>query len=441
MAATSILLIDPEKHYLRSFLGSLDHRGISTSTWDPGSFLVPAERVDTIVASWVPGDAQGLLDLIALKHHMRARCLTIIANGLDLAHIEEAYGLGIDELIAAPATPQSLLVTLLRPAHRGSGGSPGFRVICCPTTAAEMCRIMSAARSTGSPGRGLFDRMAGRLRERTDHPLHGRDAGRCTGAPPQLDVYLLGRFRVRISGRDVDRWPNHKAKLMFAYLLHNHQRPANRETLMELFWPGAMPESSRNCLNVTMHVVRRILQEADPRFDYIRYNNEAYAIDGGVVIRLDTEEVSRCWADAQVRARSCHAREIIPVLERALSVYRGDFLEDELYDEWAGQEREHYRELCISIMDRLSCLLCEERQWESASDVCGRLLTMDPCQEEVHRRLMLCYSSLGHRSKALRQFKVCCDVLRKELAAEPSPATRAAFASIARGATPVRIKR
>lgn len=440
MAATSILLIDPEKRYLRPFIDSLDHRGVSTTTWDSHCPLDPAEPVDTIVAPWVPGDAQGLLDLIALKHALHARVLTIIASGLDLAHIEEAYGLGIDELIAAPATPQSLLVTLLRPGHRGPRNGPAFRVVCCPTTAGALCQMLRSARPTGK-GKGLLTRVAGRLRESTSRSRQGGGRGGSGGTSPQLDVHLLGRFRVGIAGQEVARWPNRKAKLLFAYLLHNHKRPSNRETLMELFWPGALPDSSRNSLNVAMHAVRRILHEVDPLHAYVRYDTEAYAIDSSVVVHLDTEEVSRCWADAQVRARTSPPREIIRLLQRALSSYNGDFLEDELYDEWAGREREHYREVCMSVMDRLSCLLCEDRQWESAADLCGTLLAMDPCQEEVHRRLMLCYSSLGHRSRAMRQFAVCCDILRKELAADPSPATRSFFESIARGTPSLRIKR
>jgi DNA-binding SARP family transcriptional activator len=64
---------------------------------------------------------------------------------------------------------------------------------------------------------------------------------------------------------------------------------------------------------------------------------------------------------------------------------------------------------------------------ETAIAHCQRIIDKDRCREDVYRRLMLCYSRLGQRHRALRWFEVCRRTLQDELEAEPDPDTQALY--------------
>ena len=48
-----------------------------------------------------------------------------------------------------------------------------------------------------------------------------------------------------------------------------------------------------------------------------------------------------------------------------------------------------------------------------------KLLEIDACREDIHRRLMRVFARRGERSLALRQYLRCVEALREELDVEP----------------------
>jgi len=62
-----------------------------------------------------------------------------------------------------------------------------------------------------------------------------------------------------------------------------------------------------------------------------------------------------------------------------------------------------------------------------------RLLREDPLQESSYRLLMRLYASLGDRAAALRVYRLCAEVLQRELGVDPSSATTILCERIRRG--------
>jgi DNA-binding SARP family transcriptional activator len=72
----------------------------------------------------------------------------------------------------------------------------------------------------------------------------------------------------------------------------------------------------------------------------------------------------------------------------------------------------------------------QAQQWTTAIDYAMRFLLQDPVAEHIHRRLMLCYSSMGNRPAAIRQFETCRQRLSENLGVSPLPETISAFEAI-----------
>src|SRR5262245_56437008 len=67
---------------------------------------------------------------------------------------------------------------------------------------------------------------------------------------------------------------------------------------------------------------------------------------------------------------------------------------------------------------------------DQASAVARRLLALDPLYETAHRALMQVYAQRGQTALALKQYRLCSDVLRRELGVQPEAETRRLCQSI-----------
>ena len=110
----------------------------------------------------------------------------------------------------------------------------------------------------------------------------------------------------------------------------------------------------------------------------------------------------------------------VSALRRAANLYQGEFLADgsigdPLFEEWLAVERSRFRDLMISILDRLLTLELPVERVVLAK----RLLALDPLREASHLSLMKAYADSGERSMALQHYSACRDLLKSELNVQP----------------------
>ena len=191
--------------------------------------------------------------------------------------------------------------------------------------------------------------------------------------------------------------------------------------------------SSRN-LRVVLHSLRRALEP-----DLKRGGASSFIVTKGDLVHLSSS--SLVWIDVEEfvdRARravslSSSGRRVEGISEyrRAAALYRGEYLEDELYSDWCLFERERLKEVCISLSLRMASILTEMGDLAQASDVYRAALKVDGGREEIHRELMRLLWKSGRRDEALRQYESCSRILREELGVGPASETEALYASIA----------
>jgi DNA-binding SARP family transcriptional activator len=260
-------------------------------------------------------------------------------------------------------------------------------------------------------------------------PLRMPPVGRDPGQGSSLAVHLLGRFRVTLNDRPVDKLPSGRSRSLFEYLLAHRDPWPPREALMDVFWPGAAPAAARNNLNVAVHTLRRAFQTAgDVRV--LLFEQGSYRLHPDLRLWVDVDEF-----DHHVRAgRQLEAAgELVGAMaeyELAVSVYQGDFLADDPYEEWSVLTRERLRLAYLDIVDRLSRLYFSQGRYAPCAALCQRIVERDPCQEDAHRRLMRCYSRQGQLHLALRQYRICVEALRAELGVDPAAETTALYEQI-----------
>ncbi len=241
--------------------------------------------------------------------------------------------------------------------------------------------------------------------------------------PYDIEASFFGEFRTTIAGRQIRHWASRKGKSIWAFLLYNDSKPIFREALLEMFWPKVFPESARNCLNVTIHHIRQKIQGTGIRKDVVLFSNDCYLINPELRISSDVRHFLSHWNRSRFLQSDNRPGPAVSELELAASIYEGDFIQDEICEEWVLPQREKLREVYLEALENLSRIYSLNGKPKTAIEICSSILEKDDCREKVHRRLMLCYHRVGNRDQALRQFHKCSLILKRELEVKPSSKT------------------
>ncbi len=248
---------------------------------------------------------------------------------------------------------------------------------------------------------------------RVSHAVH---------AQAEVSVHLLGSMSVVIDDVPVEEWSSARTRSLFGYLLTHRQPWPAREVLMEVFWPEKSAKASRNSLNVAVHGLRRVLSEAKD-VPVIVYCGGTYRLHPDVRLWLDVEEFDKLVERGRRHEDVGEIDQATAAYEFAAGLYRGEFLADDPYDNWAALIRERLRLANLDTLGRLSNLHFSAGRYAASANLCQRVIEQDPCREDAYRRLMRCYSRQGQPHLALIQYRACVRALESELGVEPDLAT------------------
>lgn len=243
-------------------------------------------------------------------------------------------------------------------------------------------------------------------------------------------VHMLGAFSVSIGDLAV-KLPASRGLSMFKYLLLHHKQRVPREIFMDTFWPDVEPETARNNLNVAIHSLRKALR-AVVFLPVILFEDGAYGLEPNLQVWLDVEEFERCAKAGQQFESRDQLRAAVAEYETAVSLYQGDFLEQNPYDEWTVLDRERLRIAYLDTLDRLSHVYFHQERYAACIRVCQLIVARDRCREDAHCLLMRSYSRQGQYHLAFRQYQICVEALRLELDVEPAPETTQLYEAIRR---------
>jgi DNA-binding SARP family transcriptional activator len=244
----------------------------------------------------------------------------------------------------------------------------------------------------------------------------------------RLEVRSLGRCEVRSAWKSAERWQSVKAKSVFQYLMTKPREPVIKDVLMETLWPDCDPHAASNNLKAAIHGLRqtlgRLFHEKEA-FPYVLFLQGSYLMNPAIDLWVDVEEFEQHWVLGRRWEKEGKLAEAIRELELAEALYRGDYLEDEPYEEWTLLRREALKDTYVIILGKLADYSMDNADYESCIIYCQKILAKDPCREDAYRRLMRCYSRLGQRNRALHWYEICRRTIQAELDTTPDRETTA----------------
>jgi DNA-binding SARP family transcriptional activator len=246
---------------------------------------------------------------------------------------------------------------------------------------------------------------------------------RLPASAPRVAIRSLGVFAVQRGDEVVPAgaWQSRKARDLLKLLVTRRGRPATREALIEALWPEQDPSRTTNRLSVALSTARAVL---DPGH---RLGPHRFIHADRYTVRLEREQltidVERFLEDAQVGLclfRAGRLGEAAEPLERAEPAYTGDFLEEDLYEDWAVSLREEARAAYVAVASALAELADADGDHAAAIRLRLRVLERDPYDERAHLSLAASLVAAGRHGEARRSYRRYLTRMG-EIGVEPAP--------------------
>ncbi len=239
-------------------------------------------------------------------------------------------------------------------------------------------------------------------------------------SPARLRIKALGtgtvsRGEVEVTAAD---WGYAKPRELFFLLVASP--PLTREQIGAALWPDLAPRQLGNALHTGLRGLRRAL--GDP--GWVVYSGGKYAFNAELESDCDLIAFERALAKVS-QARPAAAA--LPLLERAIGVYGGDFLAGMATGVWAFARREELRRRYESALLAASRLQAGAGRLGPAVTMLRRAVAHEPLNETAHRELMDCWARQGETARAISHYHELARLLDEQLGVPPAVQTTALY--------------
>jgi DNA-binding SARP family transcriptional activator len=296
--------------------------------------------------------------------------------------------------------------------------------------------MVGAFSARGAAPEAVLDAVEQTAQEKTAYPEQTPAPPEEEPAPgayrPHLRTRFFGHFEMRCDEELITLGRSGKALSILKYLLANRSRPVSQDHMMGWLWPESNLKRARWSLNSAIHTLRKLIAEcpSSAPLNYILLEEGYYRLCSEVRVITDVDQFDCHYEEGRRLQKEGRAEEAAAEYERAIDLYRGEYLEEDLYEDWTMVERERLSNAYMDMLGRLAEHYMQADQPHEAIRACYRILEKDRCHEESHRLLMRCYARLGLWERAQRQYHLCERILSQEYGMALSPETQALYESL-----------
>ncbi len=208
-------------------------------------------------------------------------------------------------------------------------------------------------------------------------------------------------------------------------LTHERGRPVFFDRLRELLWPEKSPQAAANCLHTNLVYLRRALEGEE---HVHRTSPHVQRVDSGYMFLpsaawVDVDEFRVACQYGKVAICEGRLAEAAHHMEQAAALHRGDYLEEEMYEDWTAMTREWMREQYLRTLLVLAGIYLTMGRHGEAADVARTIIKRDPFREQGFRLLMVAQYFQGEKADAVFTYRKLTDLLATELQTEPARET------------------
>src|SRR5580765_3488554 len=202
-----------------------------------------------------------------------------------------------------------------------------------------------------------------------------------------LTIRMLGPveiFRDRARPFAADAWTTRRARDILCFVASRPHNRAAKDTIVDTFWRDTDLKTIEKNFHPTMSHIRKALNSNQPlKQNFVAYRDSEYQLNPEFSYSIDVEVFDRLIADGEAARRARDFDHCIDCYERAVVLYRGDFMQGS-YDDWVEEQRSYYREQFLRMLESLSAVAERKQDWARAMDLAQRILRDDPFREDIN---------------------------------------------------------
>ncbi|HET8621859.1 MAG TPA: BTAD domain-containing putative transcriptional regulator [Acidimicrobiales bacterium] len=251
------------------------------------------------------------------------------------------------------------------------------------------------------------------------------------GAPLALSV--LGPTTLQRAGRTVDHphWRRERVRALLLLLLA--RGGGTREELAGALWPDLDTSSALRNLRVTLSYLLAVLEpdrrEGAPSF-FVRTDGATLRLTTHGWLAVDARQLEDCFDRAGEAERAGEPSAALDLYRRGIGLYRGAYLTDAGYEEWALPHRDRLSARFVAAAVRAGELTLAAGDPDEALRLAARALESEPWSEPAHRLMVASHLARGDRAAARRAMNTCLAQLA-DLGVPPTEDTEVVLRAIA----------
>jgi LuxR family transcriptional regulator, maltose regulon positive regulatory protein len=252
-------------------------------------------------------------------------------------------------------------------------------------------------------------------------------------AGDRLELYLLSSFRVLRTGVPLNGHLTGKPRQFLKLLASSGRRHVPKDALIEMLWPAGHPGAGATSLKVVAHKLRTALEPEKMTGDpgrWIAASNGTYSLNAEAPIWIDVDEFRACWRRGRTLLAEGRSAEARLEFARADDLYSGEYLEEDLYEDWTIVPREELKDIHLDVLQKLAEIAEHDHNHADVIRYCHKIVLADPCREDGYRMLMRSHGALNQIARAGAWYAVCRATLAREVGVPPTSDTVQAFESL-----------
>ncbi|HEX8853574.1 MAG TPA: BTAD domain-containing putative transcriptional regulator, partial [Pyrinomonadaceae bacterium] len=253
-----------------------------------------------------------------------------------------------------------------------------------------------------------------------------------TANAPSVDltINMLGAveiFRDPKRPLAADAWVTKRARDILCFIASRRHRRASKDTIIDTFWADADFDAVEKNFHPTVSHIRKALNSNQAlKQNFLLYRDGDYQLNHEFSYFIDIEEFDRLASEGETARRAREQETMVSAFERAVALYRGDFMQG-AYDDWVEEQRSYYREQYLRLLETLASAAQKAGEWARSLQLGQQILQADPFREDVHCMLMRAHAAEGNRGAVREQFESLRRLLKKELGVEPASETQKVY--------------
>jgi ATP/maltotriose-dependent transcriptional regulator MalT/DNA-binding SARP family transcriptional activator len=286
-------------------------------------------------------------------------------------------------------------------------------------------------------GSNAIDELA-RLEQRATKKVKAQalsiEAAIDRSSAPRVTIHTLGAFEVYIGDEPLHEagWQRHQAQTLLKAIVARGSRRIPRDLLMEDLWPENDAKTAEQNFKVTLHRLRKSLHaEMDKRIGslYVHLKHNLVSLDEELC-DVDADRFQSLVEQGSYYFKKGVWKKAEALLKSAVELYKGDFLPQDLYDDWALLTREKLLRRNVESLFMLAKASEERGALKKAQTYYRRAIDTDPFLEEAYQCLMVLLSKQDKINQAVQIYLECKSKMEKELDTAPDPNTEALYRQI-----------